>query len=135
MKRLWSSLFVFALVTATAGVALAQPAQPAPPAATAGAAAEVKAGTGVENKESVGTASEFTAGTKVWVWSRITGAANTTVQHVWKKDGAKVWAANLKIKGNKWTTSSRRQLKAGSYSVDVVGADGTVLGSVAFTVK
>jgi len=132
MKRLWSSLFAFALVTATAGVALAQPA---PPAATAGAAAEVKAGTGVENKESVGTASEFTAGTKVWIWSRITGAANTTVQHVWKKDGAKVWAANLKIKGNKWTTASRRQLKAGSYSVEVVGADGAVLGSVAFTVK
>lgn len=135
MKRLWSSLFAFALVTATAGVALAQPGPPAPPAATAGAAAEVKAGTGVENKESVGTASEFTAGTKVWIWSRITGAANTTVQHVWKKDGAKVWAANLKIKGNKWTTASRRQLKAGSYSVEVVGADGAVLGSVAFTVK
>ncbi len=135
MKRLWSSLFVVALVTATAGAALAQPGPPAPPAATAGAAAEVKAGTGVENKESVGTASEFTAGTKVWIWSRITGAANTTVQHVWKKDGAKVWAANLKIKGNKWTTSSRRQLKAGSYSVEVVGADGAVLGSVAFTVK
>lgn len=137
MKRSWSSSFVFALVTAVAGVAAAQPAaKPAPPPAVAtAAAAEVKAGTGVENKESVGTASEFTAGTKVWIWSRVTGAANTTIQHVWKKDGAKVWAANLKIKGNKWTTASRRQLKAGAYTVEVVGADGTVLGSVAFTVK
>ena len=137
MKRSWSSSFVFALVTAVAGVAAAQPAaKPAPPpAAATAAAAEVKAGTGVENKESVGTASEFTAGTKVWIWSRVTGAANTTIQHVWKKDGAKVWAANLKIKGNKWTTASRRQLKAGAYTVEVVGADGTVLGSVAFTVK
>jgi cytochrome b subunit of formate dehydrogenase len=134
MKRIVSSLFVsFALVAGTAAVATAQPAPPA--AASAAAAAEVKAGTGVENKESVGTATEFAAGTKVWIWSRITGAANTTVQHVWKKDGAKVWAANLKIKGNKWTTSSRRQLKAGSYSVEVVGADGTVLGSTSFTVK
>ena len=133
MKRLWSSLFAFALVSATASVALAQPAPPAAPAAAA--AAEVKARTGVENKESVGTASEFAAGTKVWIWSRITGAANTTVQHVWKKDGAKVCAANLKIKGSKWTTASRRQLKAGAYAVEVVAADGTVLGSVAFTVK
>lgn len=134
MKRIVSSLFVsFALVAGTAAVATAQPAPPA--AASAAAAAEVKAGTGVENKQSVGTATEFAAGTKVWIWSRITGAANTTVQHVWKKDGAKVWAANLKIKGNKWTTSSRRQLKAGSYSVEVVGADGTVLGSTSFTVK
>ena len=132
MKRLWSSLFVLAAVVAAAPVvALAQPAG----ATATAAAAEVKAGTGVENKESVGTATEFAAGTKVWIWSRITGAANTTVQHVWKKDGAKVWAANLKIKGNKWTTASRRQLKAGSYSVEVVGADGAVLGSVAFTVK
>lgn len=134
MKRIVSSMFVsFALLAGTAAVTTAQPAPPA--AAAADAAAEVKAGTGVENKESVGTATEFAAGTKIWIWSRITGAANTTVQHVWKKDGAKVWAANLKIKGNKWTTSSRRQLKAGSYSVDVVGADGTVLGSTSFTVK
>ena len=134
MKRIVSSLFVsFALLGGAAAVATAQPAPPA--TASAAAAAEVKAGTGVENKESVGTASEFAAGTKVWVWSRITGAANTTVQHVWKKDGAKVWAANLKIKGNKWTTASRRQLKAGSYSVDVVGADGTVLGTTSFTIK
>ena len=133
MKRIVSSMFVsFALLAGTAAVATAQPA---PPAAASAASAELKAGTGVENKESVGTATEFAAGTKVWVWSRITGAANTTVQHVWKKDGAKVWAANLKIKGNKWTTSSRRQLKAGSYSVDVVAADGTVLGSTSFTVK
>ena len=71
MKRLWSSLFVLAAVVAAAPVvALAQPAG----ATATAAAAEVKAGTGVENKESVGTASEFAAGTKIWVWSRVTGA-------------------------------------------------------------
>ena len=101
MKRLWSSLFVVALVTATAGAALAQPGPPAPPAATAGAAAEVKAGTGVENKESVGTASEFAAGTKIWVWSRVTGATGTTVRHVWKKDGAQIWQAKLAVKSKR----------------------------------
>ena len=34
--------------------------------------AEVKAGTGVENREVVGAAESFTAGTTVWIWSRIT---------------------------------------------------------------
>ena len=133
MKRLWSAMFVAALVVTTASVALAQPGPPA--AAATAAAAEVKAGTGVENKESVGTASEFTAGTKIWVWSRITGAAGA-VKHVWKKDGTQVWAANLAVKSKRWTTSSRRMLtKAGAYTVDVVAADGAVLGSVAFTIK
>ncbi|MBK9030833.1 MAG: DUF2914 domain-containing protein [Myxococcales bacterium] len=134
MKRLWTCVVVATLAISSAGVALAQPAPPA--AAAEAAAAEVKAGTGVENKESVGTASEFTAGTKVWIWSRITGANGTTVKHVWKKDGTQVWAANLGVKSTRWTTASRRLLnKAGAYTVEVVAADGTVLGSVAFTIK
>ena len=132
--------FIASIITVTTlalgGVSAALPAtQPSAPTASAGASAEVKAGTGVEKKESVGTADTFTAGTKVWVWSRITGAAGTTVKHVWKKDDKQIWAASLKIGGPKWTTSSRRQLKAGSYSVDVVGADGTTLGTVSFTVQ
>ncbi len=132
MKRLWSSLFVLAAVFAAAPVvAIAQPAG----ATASAAAAEVKAGTGVENKESVGTASEFAAGTKVWVWSRVTGAGGTAVRHVWKKDGAQVWQAKLAVKSKRWVTHSRRQLKAGSYTVEVVGADDAVLGSVSFTVK
>lgn len=139
MKRITRSLlsvFVsFAVVGGAVAVASAQPATQPSQAAPAGAAAEVKAGTGVENKESVGTASEFAAGTKIWVWSRITGAQGTTVTHVWKKDGAKHWQAKLKVGGKKWTTHSRRQLKPGSYTVEVQAADGSVLGSVDFTVK
>src|SRR5687768_12229481 len=54
-------------------------AEPAPPAAPApsGAAAEVKAAKGVENREPVEEGASFPASTKVWVWSRITGAKDT----------------------------------------------------------
>jgi hypothetical protein len=54
---------------------------------------------------------------------------------VWKLNGTKNWEAKLKIGSKRWTTSSRRQVKAGAWTVEVQGADGTVLGSVDFTVK
>lgn len=133
------SRFIASFVTATtlvlgvvgADVATAQPA----PATASAAAAEVKAAKGVEKREPVEPGSTFTAGTKVWVWSRITGANGTTVKHVWKKDGKAVWTATLKVGSVKWTTSSRHQCKAGSWTVEVVGADGATLGSVDFTVQ
>jgi hypothetical protein len=109
---------------------------PAPVAAPASAAAEVKAAKGVEKREPVEEGTTFTAGTKVWIWSRITGANGTKVKHVWKKDGKAIWTAYLAVKSTKWTTSSRRQVKkAGEYTVDVVGEDGATLGSVTFTVQ
>lgn len=132
MKRLWSSLFVVAAALAVAPAVVV--AQPGPPGEVA-ASAEVKAGTGVENKESVGTATEFAAGTKIWVWSRVVGAAGTRVRHVWKKDGVQIWQATLAVKSKRWVTHSRRQLKAGNYSVDVVDTEGRAVGTVSFTVK
>lgn len=139
MKRIVSStlsvLVSFAVVVGGASIAAAQPsaAKPAPVAA-AGASAEVKAGTGVENKESVGTASEFAAGTKVYVWTRVLNAPGAATM-VWKLNGTENWKAKVKIGSKRWTTSSRRQVKAGSWTVEVQGADGSVLGSVDFTVK
>ena len=127
---LTAATLMLGTVALTAGDAAAQPA-----AAAAAATAEVKAARGVDKREPVEPGDTFAAGTKVWVWSRITGAAGTTVQHVWKKDDKPVWTAKLKVGGPKWTTSSRRQLKAGAYTVDVVGADGTTLGTVSFTVE
>jgi hypothetical protein len=118
----------------------AQPSQPSPnspaPAPSSGATAEVKAAKGVENREPVEPGTTFEAGTTVWAWSLINGAAGTTVKHVWKKDGKEVWFATLKVGSKKWTTYSRRKLtKAGSYSVEVVGEDGAVLGSTDITVQ
>jgi hypothetical protein len=139
MSHRFIASFIAAGITATlalTGVAAAQPStQPSAPAASAGASAEVKAAKGVDKKEPVEPGDTFTAGTKVFVWSRVTGAAGTKVKHVWKKDDKQIWQATLRIGGPRWTTSSRRQLKAGSYTVDVVGADGTTLGTVSFTVQ
>ena len=111
--------------------------KPAPPPASSGsAAAEVHAGTGYEKHAVVGEAASFPANTKVFVVSVVTGANGTQIKHVWKKDGAELWTATLSVGSDKWTTSSRRMLtKAGSYEVDVVGADGGELGKVEFTIQ
>lgn len=122
--------------TAAAQAPATQPSMPAPTSAASGAAsAEVKAAKGVDKREPVEEGSSFAAGTTVWCWSLILNAEGA-VKHVWKKDGTPVWTANLKAGSKRWTTYSRRKLgKPGSYSVDVVGADDAVLGSVAFTIE
>lgn len=134
-----SHRFIASIITATTlalGAGLAAPRASAQPAAAATAAsAEVQAAKGVDKREPVEPGTTFTAGTKVWIWSRISGANGTSVKHVWKKDGKAVWTATLKVGSVKWTTSSRHQVKAGAWTVDVVGADGTTLGSVDFTVQ
>lgn len=136
MKRIVSSsLLVFAMLFGTAGLAAAQPSTQPSQAAPAGASAEVAAGTGFANKAATDPASEFAAGTKVFVVSKVIGAPNTVVTHVWKLNGAKNWQQKLKVGSKAWTTSSRRKVKAGAWTVEVQAADGTVLGSVDFTVK
>ena len=100
--------------------------------------AEIKAGTGVHEREIVGEAKTFSAGTTVYVWSAVSGMpAATSITHVWKKDGVQFNRATLGIgaKTPRWRTSSRHpHLRAGSYTVEVVTHDGKSLGSVSFTV-
>jgi len=111
------------------------PAQPAPPKDTAGASAEVKAGTGVEKHEVVGEAATFPVGSTVWVWSRITNGQGA-VKHVWKQDGKEVWTATLPVNSVRWTTMSRRAMGAkGSWEVDVQTGEGTSIGTVSFKVE
>ena len=120
-RLIWATLI--ALCLALAGSAWADPV------------AEVKAAKGVENKQPVDEGTAFDAGTKVYVWSRITDADGQTVKHVWKRDGKEEWTANLKIKSAKWSTQSRRNVRAGEYTVEVLAEDGTKIGEVSFSVK
>jgi hypothetical protein len=100
------------------------------------AAAELKAGTGVNKKkrEVIGEAESFTAGTKVWVWSNITGAKGENVKHVWKRGDKVLWEMEFTAKSSRYRTWSRHKVKAGEYTVEVQTEDGSVLGTVSFTV-
>jgi hypothetical protein len=117
------SMFLWLVV---AGISL--PALAAP-------AAEAKAGSGLENRELTGEGAEFGAGSTVYVWSRVTGAKDTKVKHVWKKDGKEFFTATFTVGSQSWRVNSRRKASAGSYVVEVVAEDGTKLSEVSFTVK
>ncbi len=138
MKHSTMYSLALSLVLSLSTTAVAQDQAPQPPADTkpaSDASAEVKAGTGVENRELVGEATSFPAGTTVWVWSLVKNAEGS-VKHVWKRDGKEVWTATMRIGGKKWSTSSRRTIpNAGSWEVDVQTADGTSLGTAAFTIE
>jgi hypothetical protein len=142
----------FAIATLLAVPAFAQDTKPAPPPpptddqapkeapppavdAPDGAAAELKAGTGIDKKkrEVVGEAESFSAG-RVWVWSSITGAKGTTVKHVWKRGDKVLWEKTFEAKSNRYRTWTRRNVKAGEYTVEVQTEDGAVLGTITITV-
>ena len=107
----------------------------AKPKESSGAAAEIKAGTGVEKHEIVGEGTTFAAGSTVWVWSRITNGQGT-VKHVWKRDGKEVWTATLPVSSARWSTQTRRTIGAkGAWEVDVQSDAGASLGSVSFTIE
>jgi hypothetical protein len=101
----------------------------------AGASAEVKAAKNIVDREPVEEGTSFTAGEKVWIWSRVHNAKDTTITHVWKFNGDEIWTATLDVKSSRWTTYSRRTVRAGQYEVVVQGQDGAVLGSVSFSVQ
>jgi hypothetical protein len=116
--------FIFVVVSLLAGSAWAD------------LAVTAKAAKGIEKHQPVGEASEFTVKDTVWIWTEVTDGAGKKIKYVWKRDGKEEWSTELAIgDSKKWVTNSRRQVKAGSYTVEILGEDGAKLAEVAFTVK
>ena len=107
---------------------------------TAKAAVSVEAavGTSVAEKALVGAAESFPAGTaSVACFTKITGAADSEIEHVWYKGDAEMARKKLSIKGSPFRTWSTKALPAdakGDWRCDVVQA-GKVLQSVKFKVE
>ena len=111
------------------------PGETKPVAPKSGASAEVKAGTGVEKREVVGEASEFSKGATVWVWSRVVNG-EPNVKHVWKLDGKEVWTMSLAVGSKRWATYTHHTVRtAGKWEVDVQTESGESIGKIAFTVN
>lgn len=135
LKRLFPLLVAVPLALALTFVARAQAAK-APAGPTT---AEVKVGTGIEKMELQGEAKAFTVapGSKVHVWTKVTGAADTTIAVVFTK-GEKTSRQELKVPRSPYRTNAYRTFRKGdegAWTAKVVGADGAELGSLAFTVE
>ena len=115
-------------------------AQPAPAAPTAiRPHAEMKTGTGVEKLEVVGEASEFkvAAGTRIYVWAKVLGAADTTVTFVFSK-GDRTSKQELKVPRSPYRTNAYRTFRKGDegeWTVKLMGDQEAVLGSTTFKVE
>lgn len=72
----------------------------------------------------------------VSVWSSVTGAEGTTIQHVWKH-GEMEFPVSLAIGGTPWRTWSVKRIPpewAGEWRVEIRDGAGNLLDTVAFTI-
>jgi hypothetical protein len=100
--------------------------------------AELKLGSGVEKLELVGEASEFKvpSGTRIYVWAKITGAADSNVTVVFNK-GDKSSRQELKVPRSPYRTHAYRTFRTGddgTWTVKLLGEQDAELGSASFKV-
>jgi hypothetical protein len=141
MRKHWSaSLLIGAAILFVSSAARAQDstAKQAGTPAKAAATAEVSVGTAVADHAITGAAESFSKGTaKLYCLSKITGAADSEVEHVWYKGDVEQGRVKLKIGGSPWRTYSSKTLgddASGDWRCDVV-QDGKVIQSAKFKVE
>ncbi len=126
---------------AAAEAAPAQGAQPAAaePKAAEPTVADAKLGTEVVDREPTGVAETFPPSVgKVYCWTKVLGGEGTEITHSWYKGDEKMSDVKLAIKYPSMRTWSYKTIPAdgtGTWQVDVVAADGTVLKSLTFKVE
>ena len=112
---------------------------PALLAAQSAPKAEVKTGLGIEKYEVTGESSDFKVApdTKIHAWVKVTGITDGGVTVVFLKDGQEKSKQELKVAHSPYRTHAYRTFRKGddgAWTVKVVGADGSVLGSADFKV-
>ena len=114
-------------------------AQAPAPKTEAKASAEVKVGTGIEKVEIQGESASFKvpADTKLYAWTKVTGAAESTVTVVFSK-GDRTSKQELKVPRSPYRTNAYRTFRKGdegNWTVKVLAADGAELGTASFAVE
>jgi hypothetical protein len=128
------------LAAALCLLSLPASAQKAPATETAAASAEVKIGLGVEKSELTGAAETFkvAAGTKIYAWTKVTGAAESKITIVFLKAEKEISKQELDVPRSPYRTNAYRTFRAGdggAWTASVRSADGQELGKAAFKVE
>jgi hypothetical protein len=129
------------LTVATAGVPDAAPPRaeiatpPSTPASTV--SADLVLGTAVEHREvrALAEGDALFAGDMAFAWTRVVGAAGGAVTHVWIKDGREIARHGLTVGSSPWRTWTRQRVRAGTFTVRVLAADGATLAETTFEVR
>lgn len=101
--------------------------------------ADLKTGTAVEKMEIVGESADFKvpAGTRIFVWAKVTGAADSTVTVVFSK-GDKSSKQELKVPRSPYRTHAYRTFRQGDdgeWTVKILNDQSAELGSATFKVE
>jgi len=98
---------------------------------------EAEVAEGVVDREPQNPSTEFPTDVgQVTLWTRVSGAEGTTIQHVWIYDGME-FPVSLEIGGSPWRTWSTKQIPpewAGAWRVEIRDAGGNAAATVNFTV-
>lgn len=91
-------------------------------------------------REPVGPGSVFPAGDgRIYCFTRIKSAQPVEIRHIWIRNGTKVGDVSLKIgASSSWRTYSSKLIRptdTGQWTVEVVTAGGTHLGTVSFRIE
>ena len=124
------SRFVTAIGCAMLGLAL-----PGPLSAQVSVEAEIARQIVDRMPQDSGTSFPVDVG-EVFCWSRVTGAAGTTIQHVWIH-GEMEFAVSQEIGGSPWRTWTSKTIPpewAGEWRVEIRDGDGNLLDTMPFTV-
>jgi len=91
----------------------------------------------IEDRAPVDTGSSFPADIgRVWLWTKVSGAAGQTVTHVWSH-GDNEWVVTLEIGADTWRTWSNKTIPpewTGEWQVEVRDQLGNVLRTLRFTI-
>jgi hypothetical protein len=96
--------------------------------------------TGIENRMPVGEGDSFPADVdRVYLWTKVTGVSEgeTTIHHVWLREGEEMADVELTVKGSPWRTYSYKTIPpewSGKWEVKITGPDGNVIKDVKFIV-
>lgn len=98
---------------------------------------EAQVATAIVDRMPFGSAAQFPVDVgELFVWTRVTGAGGTSIEHVWIHDGNE-YPVTLPIGGSPWRTWSNKVIPTewvGAWTVEVRSEDGTVLETLHFTV-
>ncbi len=101
--------------------------------------AEVKVGRGIEAMEVKEPSDSFKvpANTRIFVWTKVTGCADTRITISFFHDGKPIAKQELPVPRSPFRTYAYRTFRAGdggSWTAKVTSQDGTELGAASFTV-
>ena len=110
----------------------------APGACPAAEVADAVMCLGVQDREPVHAGDSFSSDVgKVWCWSKIKDGKGEVIKHAYYHNDKEMAVVELSIGSPLWRTHSSKRILpgwTGPWRVDIIGEDGTLLKSLAFTI-